>query len=110
MWSPQSNDLTGLRLSATLEGETSPPSLQATLSDEEALRKKALIHDDAISTVKNHWEGKCYDGFPVHAVAIPCMSKQKDALLEKQELLVSFTATGVGVLSSATTSKNLQNE
>ena len=50
-WSPRSNDLTGLRLSATLDGETVPPSMQSGLSEDDALRKEAVVHDLAITTV-----------------------------------------------------------
>ena len=61
-WSPRSNDLTGLRLSATLDGETVPVSTQSGLSDDDALGKEAAVHDLAITTVSSHWAGKKYDG------------------------------------------------
>ena len=64
-WSPRSNDLLGQRLSAALDGETVPHSMQSSMSEDDALRKEAVVHDLAITTMASHWVGKTNDGHDV---------------------------------------------
>ena len=57
-WSPRSNDLTGVVLPATLDGDNKPPSQQTGLSTDDVLRKEAVIHDAAMAIVSGHWADK----------------------------------------------------
>ena len=90
-WSPRSNDLTGLRLSATLEGETTRPSQQSGLSEDDILRKEAVIHDLAIATVAKHWEGKKYDEFNVTPVLLESLSPSRDVTFERYEQICKYS-------------------
>ena len=75
--SPRLNDLTGVVLSATLDGKDKPPSQQPGLIEYDILEKEASIHDSAINTVKNIWTSKSFDGFAVTPVPISCSGTAK---------------------------------
>ena len=109
-WSPRSNDLTGLRLFTTLDGETVPPSMQSGLSEDDALRKEAVVHDLAITTVASHWAGKKYDGHDVSPVTLECLSPSRHVECDRHEELCKFTSAGVQALSTDSRLKEMKAE
>ena len=109
-WSPRSNDLTGLRLSAILDGETVPPSMQSALSEDDALRKEAVVHDLAITTVASHWAGKKYDGHDVSPVMLECLSPSRHVECDRHEELCKFTSAAVQALSTDSRLKEMKAE
>ena len=106
-WSPRSNDLTGLRLSATLEA---PPSLQSGLSEDDILRKEAVIRDLAIVTVAKHWEGKKHDEFNVTPVVLESLSPSRDVTFERYEQICKFTTARVQALDADVRLKEMKAE
>ena len=97
---PRSNDLTGVVLPATLDGEDKPPSQQSVLSEETIMRKEGVVHDAAMATVSNHWKDKCYDGHPVLPVVISCFDDAKEEEARQQDVMASFNYAGVQALKT----------
>ena len=90
-------DLSGITLPAALEGKK-PPCEQSDLSDEERMRKEAVVFDRALQQLCSIWNGKEYDGFPVVAIAPACMSPEEAAVEAEHASISSIFAAGIGTL------------
>ena len=73
-WSPLSNALTAVTISACLPDEDQPPCKQ-NLSQSDKDEKTAKMLENAASTLAAHWENLTYDSHPV----IPIVMRNGDA-------------------------------
>ncbi len=75
LWAPLSNALTGVRFSPCIDGETSPPAMQSSLTHAERSDKEAKVFDRALQQMKHIFERVVWAGHRVAAFVIPCQDK-----------------------------------
>ena len=66
-WSFLSRQLRSVTLPAVLPGDTRPPCALSGITHEERETKEKQMFDIAIDQLNQHWNGKLYNGYPVHA-------------------------------------------
>ena len=70
LWSPRSNDLSGVVFSPLADGDTRPPC-QQSLANNDLMEKEKLVFDRAMKQIENqHWKDASFDGFPVEVKSI----------------------------------------
>ena len=67
---PLSKWLTGVTLPIASEGKASTWVELSGLNENEILKRKAEVLDEACSICSKYWEGKAIDSFPVHVKCI----------------------------------------
>ena len=107
---PRSSDLTGLRLSAKPDGETVPPSMQSSLSEDDAVHKEPVVHDLAITNVALYCARKKYNGDDVSPVMLECLSPSRHDECDRHEELCKFTSACVQSLSTDSRQKEMKAE
>lgn len=75
-WAPLSKWLTGVTLPIALEGKDSPWEHFAGLSEDEILKRKAEVLDEACCKCSKYWEGKAIDSFPVRVKCVESQGEQ----------------------------------
>ena len=70
---PLSNKLASVILSLKVPGDSKPPAMQGTLSNDQIRAKEKIVFDSAMNELKNvYWNSSEFDGFPVLVKTIEC--------------------------------------
>ena len=70
---PLSNTLGSVILSSKVPGDSKPPTMQGTLSDDQKRAKEKIAFVNAMNELENvYWNSSEFDGFPVSVKAIEC--------------------------------------
>ena len=73
LWAPLSNKLASVILSSKVLGDSKPPAMQGTLSNDERRAKENIVFDNAMNELENvYWNSSEFDGFPVLVKTIEC--------------------------------------
>ena len=73
LWAPLSNTLASAILSSKVPGDSKPPPMQRTLSDDQKRAKEKIAFVNAMNKLENvYWNSSESDGFPVSVKTIEC--------------------------------------
>ena len=73
LWAPLSNTLASAIVSSKVPGDSKPPPMQRTLSDDQKRAKEKIAFVNAMNKLENvYWNSSESDGFPVSVKTIEC--------------------------------------
>ena len=73
LWASLSNKLASVILSSKVPGDSKPPAMQGTLSNNQIRAKEKVVFDSAMNDLENvYWNSSELDGFPVSVKTIEC--------------------------------------
>ncbi|XP_071842085.1 uncharacterized protein [Apostichopus japonicus] len=75
-WAPLSRKLSGVTLSATLEGDDKPPCKQTDISEDLKQQKEKKIFRRSLNELDVFWNGMTFNGFPVTSRGVSPHEKQ----------------------------------